>query len=265
MQSVRLEFSHIGRRTQLVRRRFSWPFHVGRQFHEPDAPGAAVVVLQSASGTLNTGDHLSVTLVLNDRAVARVRGQGAPSVHRARDGRGVMEETAITVGHDAYLEHLPEPRVLFPGARFSQVTTVELVGAGRALLTDGVIALQGESGQGFDAYAGELVVRRDSELLVHEQVRTGDWSRAPGRIRSFTAFGQILLLAGPGERLPDFEREWSDRSRYLSSAALPNRAGLLVRVAAIGGRQLRDSIDEVVTRCRATGTMPVHGAATTQS
>ena len=265
MHRVRLEFSQVGGRTQLVRRQFGWPFHVGQHLPEPDAPRAAAVVLQSATGTLNAGDHTRTSLVVNVRATARVRTQGAPSVHRARDGRGVAEETDLVVGDRACLEYLPEPRLLFPGARFTQTTTVDLTGAGRALLTDGVIALHGESGRGFEEYASQLTVRRDGALLVHEQVRTGDWSQAPARIGGFTAFGQVLLLTGPEESLPAFGREWSGPDRYLSSSVLPNRAGLLVRIAAIGGMPLRDGIGEVVTHCRATGTMPIHGVATTQS
>lgn len=263
MQSLRLEFSHVGGRTQLVRRQFSWPFHVGRQFQEPDAPQAAVVVLQSASGTLNAGDRLRASLVVNDGAVVRVRAQGAPSVHRARDGQGVVEDTAIAVGHDGSLECLAEPRVLFPGARLSQTLTVDLAGTGSALLADGAIALHGGSGQGFEEFASELLIRRDGELLVHEQVRTGDWSRAPGRAGSFTAFGQVLILPG-ADRSPT-ALEWDDPAGYLAATTLPNGAGLLVRIAASGGRQLRACIDEMVTRCRATGTMPDHGAAATQS
>ncbi|MDR5700888.1 urease accessory protein UreD [Agromyces aerolatus] len=248
-QHVHLEFSTLGGRTELVRRRFGWPFFVGRQLRSPDAPTASVVTLQSASGTLNAGDETATTVVVESDAHAVLRSQGAPSVHRSRAGGKAVEHTEVRVAEGGLAELVAEPRILFPGSHYEQTTDLHVQGAGRILFGEGIVALRGESGATFSRYEAALRIFRDDALLVDDASSTGGWGSMPGRIGDFLAFGHLVAVAD-GE-LPSIGRDWNDSQRYLASTVLPNGAGVMVRIAAVDGRHLRRSLDDAASVLRA--------------
>ncbi|WP_341358676.1 urease accessory protein UreD [Georgenia sp. M64] len=258
-----LEFAALPGGTSLVRRRFSWPFFVARELRSREFPEASVVTLQSASGTLNSGDRTTARFVVGAGAHAMLRSQGAPSVHRATGDAAAAEVTDVLVGAAGVFDHVPEPRILFPGAIYEQTTTVRLSDGGRALLGDAVIALQGESGRSFRRYTSELRVYLGDELVVHDTNSTGPWDRMPGRVARFIAVGQVVAIAEPGCRLPIVGPEFGGRDCYIAGMRLPNDAGVLVRIAATSGRELREVAERVAAAMRAALARPPKPAAAT--
>lgn len=244
--SVHLEFARISDRSRLVRRHYGWPFVVGRPFRDQDA---ALVILQSAAGTLNDGDRTDTSVVVNAGAAARIRGQGAMSVHRSHDGPGAVERTRLVAASDAHLDYQPELRVLFPRSRFTQRTEVALAESGTVLLADGIVGLRGLSADTFEWCRTELVITRDGVLLAHERSQIHGWADLPGRVGTFTAFGQVLALGvalADDPKSPAAELPSSDENRYVACSALPNDAGVAVRVAATDGQHLRAGLQQAL-------------------
>lgn len=261
---ARLDFARVGAHTALVRRRFTWPFFVGRQLSAPDVPAAAVTTIQSASGTLNAGDRTTTALRVGKKAYAILRSQGAPSVHRSRDGHGVREATEIQVAERGRAELLAEPRVLFPGSRYEQITEIRTSAGACVIVGEGVIALTGASGESFAEYIARLRVHRDDRLLVDEVNSTGPWVSVPGAIARYTAIGSVTIIVDESFDMPVFDRGWSDGTRYVASTSLPNGAGHIVRIAAADGMQLRRTFSETVDRVRAAIDIQFDSSTTTE-
>ncbi|WP_417512513.1 urease accessory protein UreD [Microbacterium sp.] len=248
---MRLEFTSLNGQTHLIRRKFRWPFFVGRQLRSPEAPAASITTVQSASSTLNAGDSTQAAFVVGDDAHAILRTQGAPSVHRSRDGTKIVESTEIIVGARGVAEVVAEPRVLFPGSRYEQKTSIQVQAGAHVLFAEGVVALRGESGETFTEYASETRVSRDGTLLMRDATATGPWDAMPSRVSTLSAVGQIVVITEDSHVLPAIGRDRSDENRYIASSLLPNNAGVMVRVAATNGLHLRQSLGELAAVMRA--------------
>ena len=120
-----LVFARRGERTVLGRRLFRWPFVLTRTFALDRVPAHMLTVtLQTSSGAMHGGDRLHQQFHVQGGAAAHVTTQGASSIHRADPGLTTEERVTITVEEGGYMEYLPEPRILFPGAALDQ--TIEM-------------------------------------------------------------------------------------------------------------------------------------------
>lgn len=88
---------------------------------EPGEPLTAVLV--NSSGGLVGGDRLSVNVEAGDGAAVVVIGQAAEKVYRSV-GPEARTTTTLTAGPGAWVEYLPQGTIVFNGARFRRVTTI---------------------------------------------------------------------------------------------------------------------------------------------
>jgi urease accessory protein len=223
---------------------------VGRVFREVDIPDAATVVIQSVSGTVNAGDRLSQEFVVGDGARARIRSQGAVSVHRAKEGVGSHEETRLVVDGGGVIENLTEPRLLFPGADYSQQATLELRAGGVAIHVEAFVAIAGRSGEA-GYYASQTRILRDGLLLAQEV------SRVTLPLPAEHPAHALVILASADIDASALDSAWSDwhdrmgtPRLYGAASALPFDAGVSVRIAAADGRLLREAIASSVAVLR---------------
>jgi urease accessory protein len=84
------------------------------------------------SGGLVGGDRLNMQVALGSGARATVIGQAAEKVYRS-SGADCIVKTELGVGHDAWLEYLPQETILFDGARLRRRTRVALEHGARFL------------------------------------------------------------------------------------------------------------------------------------
>jgi urease accessory protein len=113
-----LSFARRGDRTVLDRRRFRWPFVLTRTFALDSCPRHMLtVIVQTSSGALHGEDRLSQWFEVGENAAAHITTQGASAVHRASGGLESRDSGRLSVAQGGFLEYLPEPRILFPGAR----------------------------------------------------------------------------------------------------------------------------------------------------
>jgi urease accessory protein len=233
---------------------------VGRVFREADVPDAATVVIQSVSGTVNAGDRLAQEFLVGDGARARIRSQGAVAVHRANDGVGSHEGTRLVVASGGVIENLTEPRLLFPGADYSQQAVLDVAGGGVAIHVEAFIDSGNRYGAGrysaprsreAGSYASQTRILRDGVLLAQEVSRAT--LPLPGE---HPAHALVILAAADVDvaALDAAWSEWHDRMGtprlYGAASALPFDAGISVRIAAADGRLLREAVASCVAVLR---------------
>ena len=139
-----LAFANHGDRNRLAKLyqrsplRVLFPRETGR-----DKPTAVVV---TTSGGLVGGDVMDVTVAVDRGSSALVTAQTAEKVYRSVAGDCRMN-VRLTVGHDGWLEWLPQETILFEGARLRRTTELEVDAGGRAMAGEMLVFGRTASGE----------------------------------------------------------------------------------------------------------------------
>ena len=252
-----LSFARRGDRTVLDKRLFAWPFVLTRTFHLDAVPAHMLtVMLQTSSSTLLGEDRLIQRFRLGQGAAAHLTTQGASPVHRAHPGMTAREAVEITVGPDALLEYLPEPRILFPGAALDQSIDIDCAPSGTLILSDAFTVHDPErTGLGFRQMASIVTLRFDGgEPALIDRFDIAQLGR--GRAARYTAFGNLFLVAPlPAEILERLALDLSAAlgampGLYGAASLLPGDIGIGIRLAAEDLRAVRAGRDLVWTAMR---------------
>lgn len=101
------------------------PLRVVRAF--PIADQAVLTHLHNVSGGVLGGDQLTLCAEVNAGARAQLTSTGATRVYRHRPGYATAtQHTRFQVAAGGLLEYLPDPLIPYAGARYRQVTEIEL-------------------------------------------------------------------------------------------------------------------------------------------
>ncbi|WP_088651725.1 urease accessory protein UreD [Marinibacterium profundimaris] len=241
-----LSFVRRGGETRIDRRRFRWPFVLTGSFVlDGDPPYLRSVILQSSSGAMTGDDRLSQRIVVAEGAAAHVSTQAATVVHRADPGPGSSERIDLQVAGGGYLEFLPDPRILFPGAALTQRLDLTLAPGGAAIISDS-FALHRPSGAEAAPvrYRSDITLRRPvGRPLVLDRQRLPDpppaetchaglyilWPGADAQAAEVSASLSRALAAVPG--------------LYGAASPLPHGMGVGLRLVSRDARALRRGMD----------------------
>jgi urease accessory protein len=192
----------VGPRTVVARKHQLGPLTLQRAFH-PEGETCHLYPLHPPGGVVG-GDELDLQLDAGPAARVLATTPGAAKFYRSAGGFA-RQHQRLDVAADACLEWLPQPSILFPGARVSSRTEIELtecsgfigwevLSLGRPVI--GERFLDGE----LDA---ELLVRREGTLLLADRLRiasTRDLDR-PSGLRGFAVTGTLVAArASTAER-----------------------------------------------------------------
>jgi urease accessory protein len=130
-----LHFTRRARRTILQRQYATVPAQIIRPFYAPDDTRAHVYLLTPTGGMLG-GDRLDIHVVLEAGAQVCLTTASATKVHPSTD-LPAEQSLVIDLGPGSSLEYLPEPTILFRGARWRQHTVVRRAADSRLLFTEG--------------------------------------------------------------------------------------------------------------------------------
>jgi len=231
--------------TQLVRRRVRWPYALTTPFRLDAAPADMLtIVLQSASGAVVAGDRIAQCIEAGPGAALHVTSQAATAVHAMPVGTWAEDCGELIVRENAFVELLPEPRVLFPRAELRQRLVIDMDRGAVAIVGDGFLT-HDPSGQDepFRRLAAETIVRDGAgRVLAVDRVDVS--GPAIGRAE-WRAHGWLTVLCSP-ERL-DAEPAIAAldgaltpiTGLYAGASPLPHAAGIGVRLAARDGEALR--------------------------
>ncbi|MGU3284712.1 urease accessory protein UreD [Methylobacterium mesophilicum] len=247
--AARLAFVRGGGTTVLTRQHVPYPFHITKPFRlYPERPDLITLYLQSASGGLYRGDHLSLGIEMGPGCAAHITTQAATVVHRT-SGQPSRQDTQIRVGADAFLHYVPDPLILFPNAALFASTRITLEPGARAVVSESIACHDPEGrSRPFDQVALSLGVETsDGTVLVRERARiTGAEFQDPASLLGpWRAFGALIIL-GPASCLPDPAAVQSAADRLGCRAGLsplPNAAGLGLRLLAPDGGTLAAGLE----------------------
>lgn len=247
-----LSFARRGDRTVLDRRLFAWPFVLTRTFHLDAVPAHMLTaILQTSSSALLGDDRLTQRIHLRQGAAAHLTTQGASPVHRAHPGMIARESVEITVGPDAFLEYLPEPRILFPGAALDQTIDIDCAPSATLILSDGFTVHDPDRTEaGFRQMASTVTMRFEGgEPAMVDRLDIATLGR--GRTARFTAFSSLFMITSlPSEVLERLALGLSAElagipGLYGAASLLPGHIGIGVRLAAGELRLVRAANEKV--------------------
>lgn len=257
---LRLEFARDGDgRTFIAGQYASYPFHVCRaQYLDPARPGLASLYLQSCSGGIFEHDRMSIEVGARSFVEAHVTTQAATIVH-GMDGGSARQKTRLTAEEGAYLEYLPDPLILFPGADFEASTTVVASPESCVMVADSFLTHDPEaSGRPFSRYGSEIIIesssgeRRAADRLSLEGRFIAD--RRVGITGRFAAHGTVMVIASSGKaealatQLKACDPPGGKAS--IGVSLLPHSAGLIVRILAEDGAALETALGRAWSTAR---------------
>lgn len=230
-----LLLERVGGRTRPVRSLAAPPLQLSRaRYDNPDRPEDLALTLVHLGGVLQ-GDCYTLRVELGPRAGAAVTSAAATQVYRMPEGQA-SQELLLRLGPGSRLDWLPEPLILFGGARFRQTTRVELAPGARLALLD--VLAPGRLARGerfaFERYEARLeICAADGRLLAAERALLEPGRHSPaaaGLLDAGPVLGSLFLLGGQ----PDPERAAAQlharECPRLGAAVLPGGCGLLVRL-----------------------------------
>jgi len=258
-------------RTYLGAQRSTHPFHLCRALYRPDdPPGLCTLYVQGCSGGLFERDRVALTFSVGAGAAAHVTTAAATIVHRMPRGDHAEQLVELEVAPGGWLEHAPEPLILFPGSRLVTRTRVRVATGGRAIVMDGFLGhrlpddtrpfewLDAET-RVLDANAGS-----GADPLARERffAAGADWQAGGcGRMGRYRCQGTVLVLGAGDQPLGALRAALASAAgggapTYGGASSLPNGAGVMARVLATDGTALRAALDGCWSAARAALGLP---------
>lgn len=165
-------------------------------------PGAGTsdpldAVLINIAGGLVGGDRIETAITAEPQAALFVTTQAAEKVYRSA-ADPVRLETRLSVKAGACLEWMPQPTILFNGARLHRALSIEVSGDG--VFLGGEMLVLGRTAHGEVLTAGTLRdrwdVSIDGHLVWREQTGVDDWAdalAAPARWNGAQAVATLIF------------------------------------------------------------------------
>jgi urease accessory protein len=143
----------------------------GYRLKMPRGPGFEGVIVNTGGG-LAGGDRLDVSVSLDAGTAATLTTQSAEKVYRAQRDPA-MAAVAIDLGPRSSLSWIPQPTLLFDGARLERRIEVAMAPDSGLLIAEAVIL--GRAAMGEIVQEGTLAdrwsIRRDGRLVMAEALR----------------------------------------------------------------------------------------------
>lgn len=235
----------------IARQRVGYPFHITRPFYLDEAPaGALTLYLQSVSGGIYQGEDLRMTCAAGPGSAAHVTTQAATIVHRM-PAAPARQSVALEAAGGALLEYLPDPLIMFPGARLTSVLEIEADDDATIVASESFAHHDpGGEDRRFERFAAEMRIRdTGGRLLALERYEVAGSRLAPGESQAarWPAQGSFVvahrgegceaILAGLRIALAPTE------ALYAGVSMLPNEAGIGARLLARDGAHLRAGLE----------------------
>ena len=238
-------------RSYIARQRVGYPFHITRPFYFEEVPaGALTLYLQSVSGGIYQGEDLVMTCVAGAGSAAHVTTQAATIVHRM-PAAPARQTALLEAAGGALLEYLPDPLIMFPGARLTSVLEIEASSDATVIASESFAHHDpGGEDRRFESFGAEMRIRDEGgRLLALERYEVAGERLAAGRgqIALWPAQGNFVVAHRGPEReaiLAALRAALAPTDEFYGGAsALPNETGIGVRLLARDGATLRRGLE----------------------
>lgn len=237
--------------TYLARQRVGYPFHLGRSLFMPGDPaGMPTFYIQSCAGGIFEHDRLAWRVVAEDRTAAHLTSSASTIVHAMSSG-DAAQDISIEAGAGALLEFLPDPLVLFSGARLRSRVTVVAHRDATVFACDAIVPHDPQGGErpfGWIDSRLDLVTPEGVPLARDRYRLTGEVlaQRVPGVTGAYRCMGSFIA-ATKMVPAPDLAASLRDAvhglaDAYASASTLPHGRGAWLRVLAQDACALREAL-----------------------
>ena len=247
---LRLGFERRGDRSILSDLYRVAPLLVQQALYWDEAmPELPICTIISVGGGILQGDRYTIDITVGEGACAQVTSQGANRIHQM-DANYASQHQTVTLAGGAYLEYLPDFTIPYRGSRF--INQTEIVVAEDATLLYGEMAMTGRKHHhpderfGCDLFSTAVAVQRpDGGKLFAEKILVEKGFAAV--MAGYDAFANIMCLTPPEVAARIRERVGTnfppEAARAISGvSALPNGAGLMLRVVGIESYDVRKEV-----------------------
>jgi urease accessory protein len=251
--SLHLDFEHDAdsNRTSLASSKQEPPLRVVRAFSNDQ--GSALVHLHNVSGGVLGGDELALHVNVRAGAQVQITTTGATRLYRPKENAlAASQLNEVDVGENALLEYVPDPVIPYAGARFRQRTSIKMA-AGSSLFWWEIVSPGREARNEmfeFESLAFKSNIWAMQKRVLVERVllepanRRVTSSARLGRYHTWASFYicQVGLNApawiAAEEKLRPLLQQFSEQHRALWSISTLPAHGLVVRCAAVHGRDV---------------------------
>lgn len=234
-------------RTHIAKQFAPYPFHICRPFYmSGDPAGLATVYVQSCAGGIFENDRLGLTVQSDRGSQAHVTTSASTIVHSMPSGEA-KQSVNLIADSEALIEYLPDPMILFAGARIHTSLNVVIDDTARVILSDAFLMHDHRNqGEAFDWFRSDIVVRDTHDhVLARDRIRVDGksiLSRAPGVTGRYTAQASFMFLCqGIAAEVLQPMRVTLDAVEeiYAGVSLLPGGLGVFARILASDGVSLR--------------------------
>lgn len=224
---ARIAYSAAGGRLRVIDRFEQTPARVLTP--RIDGRIGAEVVLLNTSGGVTGGDCVQYGVAAREGAQVLATTQAAEKIYRAIDRDAHLTNRIEASGAGAAVHWLPQPAILFDGARLRRRTEISVADGASALAFDSLVLGREAHGETMrtGAVRDDWRVRRDGRLVWADAFRlTGDIASLTGRaalLGGRRALGALIYVGEGAADLLDHVR------------ALPARDGVLARFGVVAG------------------------------
>ena len=192
---------------------------------------AAWIYTSSFGGGLVDGDRIAMDIDVGRGAAAFISTQASTKIYRSPGGTSA--ETHARVAAGGLLVVAPDPVVCFSGARYRQTQTFDLADRAALVLVDWVSSGRHAAGErwAFDEYHGQITVRLDGRLLVHDALAL---RAADGNLRQ--RLGRFNVLAVTVLAGTTLAAAASSLIAIVSASPVLKKPDQLVAATALGDR-----------------------------
>jgi urease accessory protein len=232
--------------TRMAKRIVRYPYVITNTFRLDARPADMLsVILQSASGAILGGDRLRARVTAGAGATVHVRTAAATAVHRTPLHAIAQEQIDLIVGAGAFLEFMPEPKILFADAALAQRLTIVVDPDGTAIVADGFLTHDPEGrGAAFRRLHAVIEIKRPDETVlaidrfdIAGEVPEGPRARFP--CHGVVMIARSLADAEQAALLAALDAVAAREGLYAAASPLPSGAGIALRCVASSGAALR--------------------------
>jgi urease accessory protein len=216
--------------------------------------GTEVVAINTAGG-LTGGDRLDLTVTLDPGTTAALTTPASEKIYRSAGGEAVVANT-VTLAQGSRLDWLPQPMILFDGARTRRALAADIAEDATLLAVEGVIL--GRTAMHEDVRSGAIHdswrIHRGGRLVYADAFRAAGDLRAAlagtATLGGARAFATLLYVAPNAEQRLDSARAGLRELAGHAGASAWNGT-LVARFLAADGQALVSAVGAFLTAFRA--------------
>lgn len=255
-----LRIGRAGARSYIASQRVGYPFHLGRSLHMPgDPPDMPTYYVQSCSGGIFEHDRLGWWVALEAGSRLHLSTAASTVVHSMTVGEAV-QSIELEVDAGGMLEYLPDPLILFPGARLHNTLSLRVAEDARVIAWDTAIAHDPQqAGGAFARLESQLrILDLDGTLCALDRYRicgVQQLGGLPGVTGGYPCHGSFLALAPRADLAALCEGLRTALAGcddvYAGVSTLPRQRGAWVRVLAHDAAALKTVLQRAWRSARA--------------